>query len=190
MNNNRQQFALILILILALFLHMEGFTPDIFASSIGPVALREEIGGIEFKLMIEGKGFTSTEELIIKTSFANIGKEPISYYAGSTSEGHGRVVGAALKSLDESSYFTDKLTAQMAGQAANAQVSTGQLMPGEAINVDFAMLPFYKKNGEVKLAKSGQYILSLWYSKDANNVVKAEFPITVSKRFGKMYIKS
>jgi|GEM_PF-4631132 len=189
MNDSKRQYALILILILALFLHMEGFTPNLFAASDVPASFQDETGGIEFKALVEGDGFTRTDALLIKASFTNIGKEPIGYYAGSTTEGHNRVAGAALYSVDKSSRFSDKLTMEKQGEAANCEVFSGDLMPGEAITIDFSMVPFYKQNGVVKLAKPGEYVLSFWFSAEGGQVIKTDFPVTIVKRFGRMYIK-
>jgi hypothetical protein len=69
-------------------------------------------------------------------------------------------------------------------------VLEGKLEPGRALAYDFHMLPFYKENGSVKNVMPGSYILSLWYNKNAEEIVKAEFPVTITKRLGKMHIKN
>lgn len=190
MKGNKREIAVMLILILALFMHMEGGLPNLFARSEEPIVLQEKVEGMEFKALIDSKGFTQEAEIVIKTIISNKSSQPIRYFAGTTSYGIRGVMGAALFSEDNKVKFTDKFMLDFEGASSNAVVLDGMLESGRELTCDFYMLPFYKDNGNVKYVTPGRYILSLWYNKGAGEVVKAEFPLTVSKRLGKMYIKS
>lgn len=189
MKGSRGQFIVILILMLALVLQMEGIMPDIFAGSEEPIQLTDEIDGMEFRAEIDRKGFNKENEVVIKASVTNKSNLLKSYYANTTSYGIRGVLGAALVSTDQKSGFTNKFLLDTAMVPSDSMVLDGVLEPGRELCCNFYMLPFYEENGSSKYVMPGSYILSLWYNKGAEEVIKAEFPVTVSKRLGKMYIK-
>jgi hypothetical protein len=189
MKGSKGQFAVILILMLALVMQMEGILPDIFAGSEDPIQLTDEIDGMEFKAQIDSKSFNKDNEVVIKATVINKSNLLKSYYADKASYGVRGVLGVDLVSTDEKSSFTNKFLLDAAKASSNSMVLDGTLEPGRELVCDFYMLPFYKENGSSKYVMPGNYILSLWYNKDAEEIVKAEFPITVEKRLGKMYIR-
>ncbi|OGO77760.1 MAG: hypothetical protein A2Y23_03955 [Clostridiales bacterium GWB2_37_7] len=188
MKSGKGQLSAIFILIIALFMQMEGLIPNIFAGNEAPIILTNEIEGVELKAEIESKSFNNENAIIVKVIVINRNPQPISYYAGTTSYGVRGVIGAALSSTDGESSFTDKV--DLTGKfVSNAMVLEGKLESGRALTYDFEMLPFYMENGSVKYISSGQYILRLWYNKAAGETIKTEFPMKIVKRFGRMYIK-
>lgn len=189
MKGSKIQFAVILILMLALVMQMEGMLPDIFAGSEKPILFIDEIDGMEFKAQIDSKGFNYENELVIKTIITNKSNLPKNYYASTTSYGVRGVLGATLVSMDKKSSFTDKFQSDATKSSANVMALEGLLEPWRGLVCDFYMLPFYKENGSAKRVTPGKYILSLWYNKDIDEVIKAEFPVTIKKRLSKMYIK-
>lgn len=189
MKSGKKQFAVILLLMLALFMQMEGMLPDISARSAELVVLKDNIDGMEFRVEIDGSSFAAGDEVLIKAVITNKSKEPISYYSGTAAYGTPSVVAATLVSVDGSSRFSDKLAFDNEGAVSDTEVLQGVLMPGNSIFADFVMLPYYKENRSIKLAAPGEYILTLCYTKETNQVIKAEFPVTVVKKFGKMNIK-
>ena len=190
MKDSKRQFAVILILMLALFMQMEGLLPNIFASREEPIVLVDEVDGLEFEAQIDSKSFDNGNEVIIKAAVTNKSNQPTSYYVDTTFNGVRGILGAALVSLDEKSCFTDKFLFDASMVSSNAMALEGILESGRALVCDFYMLPFYKENGSVKYVAPGNYTLSLWYNKGAGEVIKAEFPLTITKRLGKMYIKN
>ncbi|MDF2530622.1 MAG: hypothetical protein K0Q65_203 [Clostridia bacterium] len=190
MKDSKGQFAVILILMLALFMQMEGMLPNIFASREEPIILVDEVDGLEFEAQIDGKSFDNQNEVIIKAAVTNKSDQPTSYYVDTTSKGVRGILGAALVSMDEKSCFTDKFLIDTVKASSNAMALEGMLESGRALVCDFYMLPFYKENGSMKHVTPGNYILSLWYNKGVGEVIKAEFPVTITKRLGKMYIKN
>jgi hypothetical protein len=193
MKSSKGQLTAILILIIALFMQIEGLIPDglisnIFASSEDPIILSDEIEGVEIKAEIDGKGFNNEKEVIIKATVTNNSRLSFNYYSETKSYGYKEIIGAALKSIDGKSSFTDKLIKEE-GFPSIDMVLEGELEPGRTLTHEFRMLPFYKENGSVKHVSEGQYILCIWYNKGIGEITKAEFPIKVVKRFGRMYIK-
>ena len=189
MKGSKGQFAVIIILMLALVMQMEGILPDIFAGSEVPIQLIDEIDGMEFKAQIDSKSFNNDSEVVIKATVINKSNLPKSYYADTTSYGIRGVLGAALVSTDEKSSFTNKFLLDDVKASSNSMVLDGMLEPGRELVCNFYMLPFYKENGLSKYVTPGSYTLSLWYNKGAEEVIKAEFPLTITKRLGKMYIR-
>lgn len=189
MKGSKGQFVVILILMLALVMQMEDILPDIFKENEEPIELTDEIDGMEFKAQIDDKSFSKESEVVIKATVINKSNMLKSYYAETTSYGMRGVLGAALVSTDEKSSFTNKFILDTAKSSSNEIVLDGMLEPGRELACNFYMLPFYEENGSSKSVTPGSYILSLWYNKDAEEVIKAEFPISVTKRMGKMYIK-
>ena len=189
MKGSKIQFAVILILMVALVIQMEGKLPDIFAKSEEPILLINEIGGMEFKVQIDSKDFNYENELVIKTMITNKSNLPKNYYSSATSYGVRGVLGATLVSVDKKSSFTDKFQSDAAKSSTNTMALEGLLESGSGLVCDFYMLPFYKENGSAKRVTPGKYILSLWYNNDMEEVTKAEFPVTINKRLNKMYIK-
>lgn len=189
MKGSKGQFAVILILMLALVMQMEGILPDIFAGSEKVVLLVDEIDGMEFKAQIDSRGFDYENELVIKTIITNKSNLPQNYYASATAYGVRGILGATLVSMDNKSCFTDKFLSDATKSSANTVASEGFLESGRELVCDFYMLPFYNENGRARRVVPGKYILSLWYNKDTEEVIKAEFPITIEKKLSKMYIK-
>jgi hypothetical protein len=171
-------------------MQMEGMLPNIFAGNEEPILLIDEVEGMEFRAQIDCKGFSMENELVIKANVRNKNSLPKSYYAGTTSYGIRGVMGAALVSMDELSKFTDKFVLDTENNSSNAMVLEGVLEVGRELACDFNMLPFYKENRNTKQVTPGDYVLSLWYNESVDKVIKAEFPVKVINRFGKMYIKS
>jgi hypothetical protein len=190
MKDSKGQFAVILILMLALFMQMEGMLPNIFASREEPIILVDEVDGLKFEAQIDSKSFDNQNEVIIKAAVTNKSDQPTSYYVDTTSKGVRGILGAALVSMDEKSCFTDKFLIDTVKASSNAMALEGMLESGRALVCDFYMLPFYKENGSVKHVTPGNYILSLWYNKSVGEIIKAEFPVTITKKLGKMYIKN
>jgi hypothetical protein len=189
MKGSKGQFAVIIILMLALVMQMEGKLPDLFARNEEPIQLIDEIDGMEFRVQIDKKGFDKEKEVVIMATVINKSNLLKSYYADTTSYGIRGVLGAALVSSDEKSCFTNKFLTDTVKTPSSTMVLDGMLEPGRELSCDFYMLPFYKENGRAKYVTPGKYILSLWYNKGAGEVIKAEFPVTVTNRLGKMYIK-
>jgi hypothetical protein len=189
MKGSKGQFAVILILMLALVMQMEGILPNIFAGSEKAVLLVDEIDGMEFKAQIDSRGFNYENELVIKTVITNKSNLPKNYYASTTSNGVRGILGAALVSMDNKSCFTDKFLSDATKPSADTMATEGLLESGRELVCDFYMLPFYNENGRARRVTPGKYILSLWYNRDTEEVIKAEFPITIEKRLSKMYIK-
>lgn len=189
MKGSKIQFAIILILMLVLAMQMEGLLPDIFAGSEKPILLIDEIDGMEFKAQIDSQGFNYENELVIKTAITNKSNLPKNYCASTDSGGVRGILGATLVSMDKKSSFTDKFLADATKSSASPMVLEGLLESGRGLVCDFHMLPFYKENGSAKRVTPGKYVLSLWYKKDTEVVIKAEFPVTIEKRLSKMYIK-
>lgn len=190
MKGSKRQFAVILILILALFMQMEGMLPNIFAINDEPMVLINQVDGMEFEVQIDSKSIDNENEVVIKATVTNKSNLPRSYYANTTSLGTRGVLGAALVSTDEKSSFTDKFLLDAEKESSNDIPLEGMLESGQGLDCDFYMLPFYKENGSVKYVTPGSYTLSLWYNKGVDEVIKAVFPVTITKRFGKMYIKN
>jgi hypothetical protein len=189
MKGSKGQFAVIIILMLALVMQMEGLLPDIFAGNEEPIQLTDEIDGMEFIAQIDPKGFEKENEVVIKASVINKSNMLKSYYADTASYGIRGVLGAALVSEDEKSCFTNKFLTDTIKQPSSTMVLDGMLEPGRELACNFYMMPFYKENGKAKYVTPGSYILSLWYNKGAEEVIKADFPVTVVRKLGKMYIK-
>lgn len=190
MKSTKGQIAAIMVLMLGLFLRMEGLLPNIFASSDGPVVLIDEIDGVEFKAVLDKNVINDGNEVLLKTTITNKGKSALPYYAGTSDFGMRGVIGATLCSQNSSSSFTDKLDMAKAGQSSAAVVLQGTLAPGQDVLCNFNFLPYYKDQGSMKLVEPGAYILKLWYTKQPDEIIRAEFPVSIVKRFGKMYIKS
>lgn len=190
MKNSRGQLALILILMLALFLQIEGVTPEIFAGSDEPVVIVSEKEGLEFNAAFDSGGFTEKDEIKIKTTITNKSKNTIRYYAGTSSFGTRGALGAALYSKDGTSNFTDKFSLETAGISTDVSILNGELMPGEAISCEFSMLPYFVDKGVKYNVSSGKYLLKLWYNIEIGRTIETEVPVTLTKRFGRMYLKS
>jgi hypothetical protein len=190
MKSTKGQIAAVMVLMLGLFLQMEGRLPDIFASSDGPVVLIDEIDGVEFKAVLDKTVINDGHEVLLKTTVTNKGKTALPYYADTRDFGMRGVIGAAFSSQDSSSSFTDKLELTRSGQRSAVKVLQGTLAPGQDVLCDFNFLPYYKDQGSLKLVEPGAYILKLWYTKQSDEVIRAEFPVSIVKRFGKLYIKS
>lgn len=190
MKSTKGQIAAIMVLMMALFLQMEGLLPNIFAGSEGPIVLIDEIDGVEFRAELDKDAINDDNEVQLKTTITNKGKTPLPYYAGTSTHGMRGVIGAVLSSKNGSSCFTDKLELSKPGQNTDAVVLEGALAPGQDVLCDFDFLPYYKDKGSIKLVEPGDYVLKLWYTKKPDETIKVEFPVSVVKRFGKMYIKS
>jgi hypothetical protein len=189
MKGSKIQIAIILILMLALVMQMEGKLPDIFAGSEKPILFIDEVDGMEFKAQIDSNVFNYENELVIKTVVTNKSNLPKNYYSKTASYGTRGILGATLVSADKKSCFTDKFNSVITKSTDNAVELEGLLESGRELVCNFYMLPFYNENGHAKLVPPGKYILCLWYNKDTDAVVKAEFPVTINKRLNKMYIK-
>lgn len=190
MKNGSGQLTLILLLMLALFLQIEGVVPDIFAGSDEPLVITSQKDGLEFNAVIDDKSFSKKDKLIVETTIKNISAAPIPYYAVTDAYGIRGALGAALYSSDGRSEFTDEYAAKTAGMSSNASVLNGELKPGRTINCDFTLLPYSMDKGRKHIAAPGEYILKLWYSKGDEGSIETEIPVTLVKRFGRMYIKS
>ncbi|MGB7605850.1 MAG: hypothetical protein WBL93_10280 [Lutisporaceae bacterium] len=190
MKNSRGQLALILILMFALFLQIEGVIPDIFAGSDEPIVITNEKEGLEFSAVFDSGGFKEKDELIVKATISNKSNKAIRYYAGTSSYGIRGALGVALYSLDGKSRFTDKFDIETVGTRTDASVLNGELLPGKTISCEFSMLPYFVDKGTKHNVSSGEYMLKLWYSKDTEGSIETEFPVTLTKLFGKMYLKS
>lgn len=188
LKGSKIQYAVILILLLTLIFQMEGLLPDIFAENKKTILFVDEIDGMEFKAQIDNKGFDYENELVIKTIITNKSNLPKSYYSSTASYGVRGVLGAALVCMDKKSSFTDKFLTDPE-PSNNSAALEGLLESGRGLVCDFYMLPFYNENGDAKRITPGKYILSLWYNKDTEKVIKAEFPVTIKKRLSKMYIE-
>lgn len=190
MKNGRGQLALILVLMLALFLQIEGVIPDIFAGSDELIVITSEKEGLEFSAVFDSGGFKEKDELIVKATILNKSNKAIHYYAGTASYGIRGALGAELYSIDGKSRFTDKFGIEAARINTDASVLNGELLPGKTINCEFSMLPYFVDNGTKHSVVSGEYMLKLWYSKDTESSIEAEFPVRLTKLFGKLYLKS
>jgi hypothetical protein len=189
MKNGTGQLTLILILMVALFLQIEGVMPNIFAGNDDPLVITGEKDGLEFNAVIENKVFSEKDKMKVKATIKNISTSPVHYYASSASYGIRGVLGLALNSSDGKSKFTDMFEMETAGIGSDAALD-GELLPGKAINSEFTLLPYFIDKGEKKMAASGDYILKLCYNKGDEGTVETEFPLTIVKRFGKIYVKS
>lgn len=189
MKSTTGQMALILLLMLAIFLQTEGVMPDIFAGDKEPIELSSVHEGLEFHAAFDSKGFTEKEELKLNVAITNRSNKPIGYYSGTTLYGIRGILGATLSSVDGIYKFTDKYILDTAGISSDTGVLQGELPPGKTINYDFTMLPYFIEDGEKNYADEGEYTLKLRYNKDIQEVIEAEFPITVIKRFGRISIK-
>ena len=189
MKSGKIQFTVLLILMLILVLQMEGILPDIFKESEEVILLVDEVDGIEFKAQIDSTGFNHENKLIIKTVITNKSKLPKNYYASTDSNGVRGVLGATLVSIDKKSCFTDKFQPDIEKSSTEPMALKGFLGSGRGLVCDFYMMPFYHENGKAKRVTPGKYILSLWYNKDTEAVIKAEFPVTIKESLNKMYIK-
>lgn len=190
MKNGTGQLTLILLLMLALFLQIEGVMPNIFAGDEEPLLMTNERQGLEFSAAIDDKSFSEKGKLIIKTTITNISTAPIRYYSATASYGIRGALGAALYSFDGKSKFTDEFTVQTAGISSSAAALDGELSPGKAISCEFTLLLYFMDNGTKHIAASGDYILKLWYNKGTDGAIETEMPVTLVKRFGRIYLKS
>jgi len=190
MKNSRAQLALILILMLALFLKIEGIMPDIFAGGDEPIAIVKEKEGLEFSAVFDSNSFTENDELIIKATITNKSKNAIRYYAGTSSYGIRGALGATLHSIDGRSRFTDKFIIETRGISTNASILHGELLPGKTISCEFSMLPYFVDEGTKYKVSSGEYMLKLWYNTDTQRSIETEFPLRLTKRFSSMHLKS
>lgn len=193
MKSSKGQLSAILILILALFIQMEGMIPkglmpNIFAGSEDPIILVDEVDGVELKAEIDSKSFSVEKELLIKAFVTNKSSKPIQYFPRTNSYGQKEVMGITLCAMDGKSSFADKYN-HVEKHSTDIILQENTLEPGKVLSNDFSLLPYYKENGSVKHVSTGEYIFSLWYSREAGEITKAEFPVKVIKRFGRMYIK-
>jgi hypothetical protein len=191
MRNSKGQISAILILIIALFLQMEGMTwmiPNIFAGSDETIVLIAEVEGLEFKAEIDGKSFNEDKELIVNAMVTNKSNRPIHYDEVASSYDKSVVLGASLVSIDGESYFEDK-SKQVEKSSSNTSDLRGQLDPGRTLSNRFVKLPFFKENGSIRHVTPGTYVLRIWFCKSEGELIQSEFPMAVTKRFGRMYIK-
>lgn len=189
MKNGTGQLVLTLLLMLALFLQIEGVVPDIFASSEEPLVMVNEKEGLGFKITIDDKGFSVKDKVVIKTTITNIGAVPIGYYADTAAYGIRGALGAVLYSSDGNSKFTDELAAQTTDKSSRFTALDGELPSGGTISSEFNMLPYFIDNEDQHIAAPGKYILKLWYNRGNGETIETEFQVTLVKRFGKMHLK-
>lgn len=188
MKSNRGQWAAILFLMFAMFLHTEGLLPNIFADEEEPIVLVKKDREIEFIVSFDKNSFIEGRAVQFRASYSNKGKEPILCL---TEDGDSSLrFGADIAPVDDSLQFTDKLTLEMEGKYADSLTSKGMLLPGKTLNCYFHVLPYYKQDGSIKNIQPGKYILKLWYDSSAGEKSEGVFPITIVKRFGKTYIKN
>lgn len=190
MKNGTGQLTLILLLMLALFLQIEGVVPDTFAGIEEPLVMTSDKEGLEFSATINDKSFSEKDKLTIAATITNISGVPKRYYAGTAAYGIRGVLGVALYSFDGKSKFTDALAGELENRNSNASTMEGELLPGKSISCDFTLFPYFTDGETQSIAASGDYILKLWYNSGNDDTIETEFPVTIVKRFGRMYLKS
>lgn len=174
MKNSRTQIVAVCLLMLAIFIGTEGVLPQIFARTAKKLVMVKEHEGIKFRVVLDKNSFTQKNEVLLKSQYTNLENEKTE-----------AVLGAAVISVNGVSRFTNKDALQETSQT-NALAK--ELLPGKMIEQDFRLWPYYMENGVAKKVTQGKYILKLWCTKPSGELVEAVFPITITKRFGTMYI--